>query len=91
MIKKDIDWSTAKRWVPGTVYLDEPANKIGFNRPDNDPSTVSMMAGSEEMLRITKEGFWVRGVQVPQDEQEAAAVYTAFREWMTWAALTRQY
>jgi hypothetical protein len=46
---------------------------------------------SSEMLKITKTGFYVRGKLVEQDEKEAALVYNAFREWMTWTALRRQY
>ena len=46
---------------------------------------------SSEMLKITKTGFYVRGIKLEQDEKEAALVYNAFREWMTWAALQRQY
>ena len=37
--------------------------------------------GSEEMLRIKPEGFYVRGQKVPQDEGEAVAVYDAFIVW----------
>ena len=44
-----------------------------------------------EMIKITQEGFWVRGVKVEQNEQEARLVYQAFKEWLTWANLTKQY
>ena len=43
------------------------------------------------MLRVTPEGFWVRGVQVEQDDREAEAVYNAFKSWMTWAQLNKDY
>jgi hypothetical protein len=43
------------------------------------------------MLKITQEGFWVRGVKVEQNELEAQTVYQAFQAWLTWANLTRQY
>lgn len=33
---------------------------------------------SEEMLRIAPDGFYVRGVKLPQDENEAKALYDAF-------------
>jgi hypothetical protein len=45
----------------------------------------------DEMLRITKEGFYVRGVKVPQDEREAESVYKTFHQWLTWATLNRTY
>jgi uncharacterized protein YeaO (DUF488 family) len=32
----------------------------------------------EEILRISKDGFWVRGVKVEQGENEAKEVYEAF-------------
>jgi len=57
----------------------------------NPANTIVLHAGQDEMLKITDKGFWVRGVQVPQDEREAKLVYDAFREWMTWASLTRKY
>lgn len=53
------------------------------------PNTITLNAGADEMLRITPEGFYVRGVLVEQDEKEAQKVYQAFRSWMTWANLTR--
>ena len=64
------------------------------NNPANRANTITLYAGGDEpneMLRIAKDGFYVRGVKLEQDEKEAALVYNAFREWMTWAALTRQY
>ena len=42
-----------------------------------------------EMLKITEDGFYVRGKRVEADEQEAAAVYRAFKQWLVEAALTR--
>jgi len=44
----------------------------------------------EEMIRISSEGFWVRGVKVPQDDKEAENVYNAFTAWLAWAELNRQ-
>ena len=56
-------------------------------------SNIVFQAGTmeEPILKISNEGFWVRGFKVPQDDKEAEAVYNAFREWMTWSSLTRQY
>jgi hypothetical protein len=45
----------------------------------------------DEILRITEDGFYVRGVKVPQDEREAESVYKTFHQWLTWATLTRNY
>jgi hypothetical protein len=52
---------------------------------------ITCMAGGEEMLRVSPEGFWVRGVKIAQDDNEAEVVYQAFKAWMTWAQLNRDY
>jgi hypothetical protein len=53
-------------------------------------NTVIFNAGTDnEMLKITPEGFYVRGVKVEQDAHEAEAVYAAFKEFMTWAIISR--
>ena len=54
-------------------------------------NTITCLAGGEEMLRVGPEGFWVRGVRVQQDDTEAATVYNAFKAWMAWAQLNRDY
>ena len=58
----------------------------------NATANIVLYAGTDdEMLKITRDGFYVRGVKVPQDEREAEAVYEAFRQWMSYMALTRNY
>ncbi len=54
-------------------------------------NNITCLAGGEEMLRVGPEGFWVRGVRVEQDDTEAATVYNAFKAWMAWAQLNRDY
>ena len=54
-------------------------------------SNISLFTGSDEMLRVAKDGFYVRGVRVNQDAQEAEKVYNAFHQWLTWATLNRTY
>ena len=56
-----------------------------------EPNNIICSAGSVEMLRIGPNGFWVRGIKVEQDEQEAQAVYNAFKQWMAWASLQGKY
>jgi hypothetical protein len=58
---------------------------------DPMPNTITCRAGGEEMLRVSPDGFWVRGVKVEQDEQEAQKVYEGFKAWMMWAQLNREY
>ena len=55
-------------------------NRLGAN-------DINLTAGGEEMLRVAKDGFYVRGVRVEADEKEARAVYEAFKSWMTYAIL----
>jgi hypothetical protein len=43
------------------------------------------------MLRVAKDGFYVRGKRVNQDDKEAEIVYNAFHQWLTWATLNRNY
>lgn len=57
----------------------------------NQPSSIVCMAGGEEMLKVSPDGFWVRGKRVNQDDNEAEAVYNAFKSWMTWATLNKDY
>ena len=61
----------------GNMYSD---NRLGAN-------DIHLTAGGEEMLRVAKDGFYVRGVKVEADEKEAKAVYEAFKSWMTYAIL----
>ena len=56
-----------------------------------EPNTITCLAGGEEMIRVGSEGFWVRGIKVEQDAQEAQAVYNAFKQWMAWASLQGRY
>ena len=57
---------------------------------DMESNDISMNAGSNEMLRVTKDGFYVRGVRVPVDEREALAVYESFKEWLAWTKLQQR-
>ena len=54
-------------------------------------SNITFNGNTSEMLKIAKDGFYIRGVKVPQDEREAEKVYNTFHQWLTWAVLTRQY
>ena len=52
-------------------------------------SNIIFHAGQLEMLKVTEDGFYVRGVKVEADEKEVAAVYRAFKEFLVYHALTR--
>lgn len=58
---------------------------------NDTPNAITCMAGGEEMIKCSPDGFWVRGVKVKQDENEAQRVYEGFKAWMMWAQMTRDY
>ena len=55
---------------------------------NEEPNTITLRSGSEDMIKCNTEGFWVRGVKVAQDDKEAEVVYNAFKEWLTWATIS---
>jgi hypothetical protein len=59
-----------------------------FHKPD--PNNVVCMVGATEMLKVGPDGFWVRGVKVPQDDKEAVTVYNAFKQFLVWSELNRR-
>jgi hypothetical protein len=69
-----------------------------FNETNNYPvmtmdpeNNITLLANNSEMLKVSPDGFYVRGIKLEQDEKEAKAVFDAFHGWLTWAALTRNY
>jgi hypothetical protein len=76
-------------WIQTYTDLDldlDIGNDWSFdNRLGTDE--INLTAGGEEMLRVAKDGFYVRGVKVEADAKEASAVYEAFKQWMTYAIL----
>ena len=60
--------------------------------PDISLNSISIRTSdTQEMIRITPEGFWVRGVKVPADEHEAQAVYNAFKRWLVESEMRRSF
>lgn len=59
-------------------------------KPDPDAGITMHAQGGDEMIKVTKDGFYVRGVKVPADDKEAETVYNAFKQWMVWANLQRR-
>ena len=57
---------------------------------DPVPNNICLNAGTEEMIKVTEDGFYVRGVKVEQGPDEARQVYEAFKQWVAWASLTRE-
>jgi hypothetical protein len=50
-------------------------------------NTIVLNAGDEPMLKVAKDGFYVRGVKVAQDDKEAEVVYNTFKQWLEWTVL----
>jgi hypothetical protein len=70
--------------------FDEVEIDYEFHNPNPDAGITMHAQGGDEMLRVAKDGFYVRGKKVEQDDKEAEIVYNAFKQWMAWAALTQQ-
>jgi hypothetical protein len=68
----------------GTITIDPEYERLR--------NTITFCAGNPntEMLKVSQEGFWVRGVKVTQDDKEAEIVYNAFKAWMMWAKLNER-
>jgi hypothetical protein len=69
------------------IEMDSPTDPDTVSFRAADPNTITLYAQGSEMIRVAPDGFYVRGVPVPQDDQEAQAVYNAFKQWMAWASL----
>ena len=68
------------------------ADKTGLyqiRNTDEYQNSVAFHAGGAEMLRLSPDGFYVRGEKLEQDDNEAQAVYNSFKEWLTWQQLNR--
>ena len=63
---------------------------IQLYAPTEDAAISMHGAFGDEMIKVTKDGFYVRGKKVPADDQEAETVYNAFKQWLTWANLQRR-
>ena len=60
-------------------------NAVGIEKTAAPRSTVFMgqeEGSAVEMLKISHDGFYVRGVKIEQGEGEAQKVYDAFIAWM---------
>lgn len=62
-----------------------PNPKMALTSENN----IVLYSADHEMLRVAEDGFYIRGVRVPADEKEASEVYNCFKEWLTWAQMTR--
>lgn len=72
-------------WPDGTFEFPETYNLVRPEKP------ITLSSSGHEMIRIEPDGFYVRGEKVPQDSNEARAVYDAFRQWMTAMIITGEF
>jgi len=66
------------------------ANEAKYDFQSIQPNDITMISGSTEMLKVSEDGFYVRGVRVEADDREAATVYNAFKEFLVWSRLSRE-
>jgi hypothetical protein len=69
------------------ISTSQPTPVLSVSAPPE--SNITFYAGPSEILKVTEDGFYVRGVKVEADEKEAAAVYKAFKAFLVHHALTR--
>lgn len=50
---------------------------------------IKMLLEEQEWIKISEQGFWVRGVKIEQGPKEAIQVYEAFKEFLVWSTLTK--
>ena len=73
--------------VVATWIEDDAITRYNFHEPKSN--NIVCNVGETEMLRVSEDGFYVRGVRVEVDEREAATVYNAFKEFLVWGRLHR--
>lgn len=78
--------------IPDDYVIESNPSGYVIRDASQEPNSIVLQVGAdEEMLRVSKTGFYVRGVKVEQDQREAETVYNAFKEWMVYSALVRRY
>ena len=72
-----------------TVNVSTPNPAISIEEPPEN--NITFHTGPSVMLKITEEGFYVRGKKVRANKNESAAVYKAFKQFLVYHALTKEY
>ena len=60
---------------------------IKMHLPEN---SIVLNTGETEMLRVARDGFYVRGVKIEQDDNESEKVYNCFKQWLEWSMLNKE-
>ena len=72
--------TTGREWP---CYVCGPLTPAVDSAADSVPQhAITLRNGSDVMLRISSEGFWVRGEKVEQGPNEATEVYEAFKAFL---------
>lgn len=56
---------------------------------EREKTAIHFYAGADSMLSVKEDGFYVRGVRIEQDADEARKVHESFVAWLTWAQLNK--
>lgn len=65
-----------------TVATGITVEAIGKTPPPPNTIVFNSIENGVEMLKISRDGFYVRGEKVPQDDEEVKVVYDAFTSWL---------
>ena len=76
---------------PEMYVIDNPRPTPVLSVSAPPENNIVFHAGQSEMLKVTEDGFYVRGVKIEADNNEAAAVYKAFKQFLVHHALTKEY
>lgn len=68
----------------------KPMIHVNASPEDGSGANITFYTNQDEMLRVTSDGFYVRGKKLDIDDNEAASVYKAFRKFLIWSALVKE-
>ena len=77
----------ATHYSPEWVDYSDPKPILSISAPPEN--AIQLYCGETEMLRIARDGFYVRGKKLEQDDKEIKQVYNCFTEWLAWSTLNR--
>ena len=60
---------------------------VKMHLPEN---SITLNTGETEMLRVARDGFYVRGKKLETDDKESENVYNCFKQWLEWSMLNRE-
>lgn len=63
----------------GDFFISPAPNYIAFE--PNEPSTIAFVVDDEELMKLTKEGFYYKGEKV----EDVHKVYGHMRDWLIMA------